>query len=595
MYPVDVRYRPLRTARRGGRRRGGARGRDRRRGRGPVAQRPGRHPRVPARASARSARPRTCCARGLARRPYAARGRDPAALRAALGAGAAARVRAVVGTAHRARDQRRGDLAHRARHPLRDRQRASRASSATRCATRRRCCRSRRSRRRRRTSAPGAAGASPTASACASTARTTSRRGPQYTEPEILRSSLAAVILRMAALALGDVEAFPFVEPPGPRAIADGYQLLQELGAVDAERRLTPLGRELARLPVDPRIGRMVARRARARLPRRSAGHRERAVGARSARAAAREAAGGRPGAPRLPRRALGLPVAARALGVLRREARREALAPQARRCLPRAVRLVPAPRANGATCTRSSRARSPSRAGRGRRSCPAAIDAARYQAIHQALLAGLLGNIGTQDGDGDGYLGARGIRFHLHPGSGLAKKRPKWVLAAELVETSRLFARCAAKIEPEWIEAVAGDRVTRDYFEPRWDAERGEVVASERVQLYGLTLVPRRRVSYGNIDPEAARDVFIREALVPGDARDEGRVPRAQPEARRRGGGARAQGAAPGRAGRRRGDRRVLRRARARRRAFARDLRALARRTPSAAIRARCTSRARR
>ena len=147
----------------------------------------------------------------------------------------------------------------------------------------------------------------------------------------------------------------------------------------------------------------------------------------------------------------------------------------------------------------------------------PAAIDAARYRTIHDALLAGLLGNVGMKDAEGHEYLGARGIRFHLHPGSGLAKKAPKWVLAAELVETSRLYARCAAKVEPEWIEAVAGHRVTREYFEPRWDAERGEVVASERVLLYGLTLVPRRRVSYGRIDPVAARDVFIREALVPG------------------------------------------------------------------------------
>src|SRR5262249_33284860 len=115
------------------------------------------------------------------------------------------------------------------------------------------------------------------------------------------------------------------------------------------------------------------------------------------------------------------------------------------------------------------------------------------------------------------GYQGARGIRFHLHPGSGLAKKRPKWVLAAELVETSRLFARCAAAIEPEWIEKVAGNRVTREYFEPHWDAARGEVVASERVQLYGIPLVPRRQVSFGRIDPVVAREVFIREALVPG------------------------------------------------------------------------------
>jgi ATP-dependent helicase HrpA len=154
-----------------------------------------------------------------------------------------------------------------------------------------------------------------------------------------------------------------------------------------------------------------------------------------------------------------------------------------------------------------------------------------KYQAIHEALLAGLLGNIGVQDGDNEGYAGARGIRFFLHPGSGLAKKRPKWVLAAELVETSRLFARCAAKIEPEWVEAVAGDRVTRDYFEPRWDEARGEVTASERVQLYGLTLVPRRRVSFGRIDPRIARDVFIRRGARPRRARNQGRVPRAQPQ----------------------------------------------------------------
>jgi ATP-dependent helicase HrpA len=147
----------------------------------------------------------------------------------------------------------------------------------------------------------------------------------------------------------------------------------------------------------------------------------------------------------------------------------------------------------------------------------PAKIDAVRYAAIHQALLSGLLGNIGTRSEDGDAYQGARGVRFHLHPGSGLAKKGPKWVLAAELTETTRLYARCAAKIEPEWVETVAPDRVTRDHFDPQWDAARGEVVGSERVSLYGLTLVARRRVSFGSVDPAGARDVFIREALVPG------------------------------------------------------------------------------
>src|SRR5438270_3796095 len=153
----------------------------------------------------------------------------------------------------------------------------------------------------------------------------------------------------------------------------------------------------------------------------------------------------------------------------------------------------------------------------------PEKFDAPRYQKLHEALLSGLLSNVGQRSEEADGFQGVRGLRFYLHPGSGLAKKPPKWTLAAELVETSRLFARCAARIEPEWVEAVAEDRVTRDYYEPRWDADRGEVVASERVQLYGLTLVPRRRVSFGRIDPTVAREVFIREALVPGALNSKG------------------------------------------------------------------------
>ena len=148
----------------------------------------------------------------------------------------------------------------------------------------------------------------------------------------------------------------------------------------------------------------------------------------------------------------------------------------------------------------------------------PPAIDARRYADLHRALLTGLLSNIGFRGEEGDAYAGARGVRFALHPSSTLAKARPKWVLAAELTETTRLYARCAARIEPEWVEAVAGDRVNRDHFDPHWDPQRGEVVASERVQLYGLTLVARRPVSFGAIDPAAAHAVFVREALA-GDA----------------------------------------------------------------------------
>jgi ATP-dependent helicase HrpA len=339
---------------------------------------------------------------------------------------------------------------------------------------------------------------------------------PRYTDPEILRSSLASVILRMGALALGDVEAFPFVEPPGPRAIADGFQLLHELGAVDASRRLTPLGRELARLPVDPRVGRMV-------LAAREHGCVAEMLVIASALSV-----------PDPRERPLAKQQAADQAHLLFKDDRSDFLsllalwqffAAQLEEKLTHR-KVVDACRAHFVSWLRLREWRdvhaqlASEVAAQGYAwtpALPAAIDDARYQAIHMALLAGLIGNIGTMDGDTDGYAGARGIRFFLHPGSGLAKKKPKWVLAAELVETSRLFARCAAKIEPEWIEAVAGERVTRDYFDPRWDEARGEVVASERVQLYGLTLVPRRRVSYGAIDPAAARDVFIREALVPG------------------------------------------------------------------------------
>jgi ATP-dependent helicase HrpA len=345
---------------------------------------------------------------------------------------------------------------------------------------------------------------------------------PKYTEPEILRSSLAAVILRMAALSLGDVAEFPFVEPPGPRAIADGYQLLQELGAVDAGRRLTPLGTELARLPVDPRVGRMVL------------AARERDCVAEVLVIASALSV------PDPRDRPLAKQQAADQAHLVFRDERSDFLSLLAlweffgRKLAEKLShrKLVDACRAQFVSYLRLREWRdvhaqlASEIAEQGwswQAKLPAAIDAARYQTIHQALLAGLLGNIGSQDGDGDGYLGARGIRFHLHPGSGLAKKRPKWVLAAELVETSRLYARCAGKLEPEWVEAVAGDRVNRDYFEPHWDAGRGEVVASERVQLYGLTLVPRRRVSFGSIEPGVAREVFIREALVPGELATKG------------------------------------------------------------------------
>ena len=341
---------------------------------------------------------------------------------------------------------------------------------------------------------------------------------PEHADPEILRSSLAAVILRMAALALGDVAAFPFLDAPTPRAITDGYQLLQELEAVDANRGLTPRGRELAKLPLDPRIGRIV-------LAARENGCLAEGLVIASALSV-----------PDPRERPLERAQAADQAHLQFRDERSDFLSlialweffdSPAQKALSHRKR-VEACRAHFISFLRMTEWRDVhaqliavlAEAGWTIESTlPANIDAARYATIHRSLLAGLLGNIGLKSEPaaamGGQYDGARGIAFFLHPGSGLAKKAPKWVLAAELTQTSRLFARCAGRIEPEWIEAVAGDRVNRDYFDAHWDKARGEVVASERIQLYGLTLIPRRPIVYGALAPHEARDVFIREALV--------------------------------------------------------------------------------
>jgi ATP-dependent helicase HrpA len=339
---------------------------------------------------------------------------------------------------------------------------------------------------------------------------------PRFAEPEILRSSLASVILQMASLDLGPVDAFPFVEPPSPRAIADGYQLLQELGAVDERRALTDIGRELARLPLDPRIGRIV-------LAARERGCLAEALVIASALSV-----------PDPRERPLDKAQAADQAHLRFRDERSDFLSlvnlwqffaalgdeklshrRQVDRC--REVFVNHLRMREWRDVHRELIAQLVEGGWTWRQDLPPAIDAVRYKAIHESLLCGLLSNVGLRDGEGEGYGGPRGLRFHLHPGSGLAKKGGRWILAAELVETTRLYARCAARIEPEWIEAVAGDRVTREWFDPSWDPARGEVVARERVQLYGLTLVASRPVSLAPRDPKLAHDVFVREALVPG------------------------------------------------------------------------------
>jgi ATP-dependent helicase HrpA len=334
---------------------------------------------------------------------------------------------------------------------------------------------------------------------------------PLYSEPEILRSSLAAVILRMKALRIGDVEDFPFLDPPAPRAIADGYQFLQELGAVNENNRLTPVGRKLARFPIDPRIARMILAAEResclaevlviaAVLETDDPRERpfERAEAADRAHDRFRDEQSdftsllklwewfGQAAEKRQSNRQLARELADQFLSQRRMREWRDV-----HRQLSELVREMnmkvnekPAP----------------------------------YDALHRALIAGLLGNIGMKGEEAGEYLGARGIKFFIHPGSGMRKKQPRWVLAAELVETTRLYARCVARIEPEWVEAVAGSLVTRSYFDPHWEKDRAMVAAYERVSLYGLTLVPRRKVHFGPINPKEAREVFIRGALVAGE-----------------------------------------------------------------------------
>jgi ATP-dependent helicase HrpA len=331
---------------------------------------------------------------------------------------------------------------------------------------------------------------------------------PEFTEPEILRSSLASVILRMASLKLGDVEDFPFIEAPHSRLIADGYQLLQELGAVDVRRCITDVGSQLAKLPLDPRVGRMILAARRENCLREIL-----IIGAALAIQDPRER-------PMDKREAADQAHAKFAdersdfMGFLKlwdfyddclrhKKSNRDLLNKCHQNFLS-FLRLKEWRELHGQLAGIV-----------GEMDFHPNTDDAGYDQIHRALLAGLLGNIGFKDGEADTYLGARGIRFHIAPGSALKKQRPKWVMAAELMETAKLYARCVAKIDPDWIEPLARGLTQSHYSDPRWDRKPAQVVAWERVSLYGLTIVPKRRVHYGPIDPAESREIFIREALA--------------------------------------------------------------------------------
>ena len=330
----------------------------------------------------------------------------------------------------------------------------------------------------------------------------------EFTDPEILRTNLAAVILQMLRMGLGDIAAFPFVDAPDGKIINDGFKLLQELGAVGKDRRITAVGRQLSQLPVDPRLARMLVEahknnalhetliivsalavqdpRERPQEKQQAADQRHREfyhddsdfltyVNLWEAYEQQRQA---------LSQNQMRKYCKKQFLSYMRMREWRDLHRQLTLACKDLQMRLNDSP--------------------------------ASYSDVHKSLLSGLLSQLGTKDDEAD-YMGARNRRFYLFPASALYKRKPKWVMSAELVETSRLFARTNAKIETQWIEPLARDLVKRNYFEPHWEKKRAQVIAFEQVTLYGLIIVGRRRVSYGAIDPVVAREIFIREALVEG------------------------------------------------------------------------------
>ena len=355
---------------------------------------------------------------------------------------------------------------------------------------------------------------------------------PAFTDPEILRTNLAAVILQMISIGLGDIAAFPFLQPPDSRGIQDGMDLLLELNAISRDRttghtRITPVGRDLAALPLDPRFGRMLVEAKRNGVVREVA-----AIVAGLSIQDVRE----RP----LEKRAQADQLHARFaeptsdfLGLLKlwnhlEEQQRELSSSAFRRLCKSEFLNYLRIREWQDLYRQLVRAGKPLGIAPGE----AKVD---QDGIHKSLLAGLLSRIGLRDErvtkanpkekpregrepKSREYLGARNQRFAIFPGSALARKGPAAVMAAELVETSRLFARTVAAIDPAWAEPLAGDLVKRSYGEPRWEKRQGSAVADEKVTLYGVPIVPKRRIQLARIDPEQARELFIRHAMVDGD-----------------------------------------------------------------------------
>ncbi|MDD1791570.1 ATP-dependent RNA helicase HrpA [Enterovibrio sp. ZSDZ42] len=339
---------------------------------------------------------------------------------------------------------------------------------------------------------------------------------PEFTDPEIIRTNLASVILQMTAIGLGDIASFPFVQPPDSRNISDGVRLLEELGALkegkthDDKKQLTETGRALAKLPIDPRLARMVLESARMGAlkevmviasalsiqdPRERPSDKQQASDEKHRRFSDKEsdflsfvnmwdyileqqkALSG---------------------NQFRKQCKKEYLNYlRVREWQDVHFQIRQVVHELGFKINQ---------------------EPADYQSVHMSLLAGLLSHIGLKDQEKNEYQGARNARFGIFPGSGIFKKQPKWVMVAELVETSKLWGRVAAKIQPEWVEPLAKHLIKRSYSEPHWEKKQAAVFAHEKVMLYGIPIVPKRKVNYGNIDAVVSREIFVRSALVEGD-----------------------------------------------------------------------------
>ncbi|AXE79132.1 ATP-dependent RNA helicase HrpA [Streptomyces atratus] len=340
---------------------------------------------------------------------------------------------------------------------------------------------------------------------------------PEFTDPEILRTNLASVILQMTAAGLGDIEKFPFIDPPDHRNIRDGIQLLQELGALDPDekdpkKRLTQLGRKLSQLPVDPRLARMVIEAERNGCAREVM-----VIAAALSIQDPRE----RPSDKQTQadqQHARFKDETSDFLAFLNlwryiREQQKERGSSSFRRmCKQEYLNFLRIREWQDIYAQLRTVAK--------QMGIQLNEEDAPEQSVHTSLLAGLLSHIGLKDTEKNEYLGARSAKFAIFPGSALFKKQPRFVMSAELVETSRLWARVNAKVEPEWIEPLAQHLLKRTYSEPHWEKDQAAVMAYERVTLYGVPIVAQRKINFGRIDAETSRDLFIRNALVEGDWR---------------------------------------------------------------------------